>query len=166
GEERFFGLFLAQAADLADDAFGLFRGQFAFFFFELLFELFPECLAVEVGEPFDVVELPGAAFFDQGDFDLLRVERAAFEFGVRGRLAAVHGDVRDFHRLRHFFALFGFFFAAFDRRLALFGAVLFDEALRLQFGAVAWIVRRRRRFDRFGDLVFGARAATAAAGGE
>src|ERR1700710_2029560 len=89
--------------------------------------------------------------------------RAADEFGFGGRLFAVDRDVGDLR----FFGLFFFlrrFFAALDRGLALFTGVLFGEAERLQFGAVARVLRRRRLFDHFGDFVFGARA-TATAGG-
>src|SRR5882757_10023598 len=82
-EEQFFGLRLARFGDLSGDALRLFGGQFARFFFELLFEGFTERLAVVVGEPSDLVELPVAVFFDKIDFERLRAERAAFEFDLR-----------------------------------------------------------------------------------
>ena len=154
------------SAILAGDAVRLFLAQAFRFFFELLFERFAERLAVVVGEAFDLVELPVAAFFDQRDFERLRAERAAFEFDLGGRLCRRSTETLEtFAPSASSSPASGFFFAGLDRGLALFLAVLFDEAQRLEFGAVARVARRRRRFDRFGDLVFVARAA-AAAGGE
>ena len=91
------------------------------FFFELLLERFAERLAVVVGEAFDLVELPVAVFFDQGDFEGLRAERAAFEFDLaRSPFRRSTETFETLALFRLFFPAFGFLFAGFDRRLALF----------------------------------------------
>ena len=83
---------------------------------DLLLECGVEGIAVELGEPCELVELPLIALFDQGDLQRLAVEDLAGRRAVGRRSVAIDLDVGDLDRVSR--GLCRLFFAGLQRRLA------------------------------------------------